>query len=101
MAGTSVGARGETAVDIGGFRHSGREALCITFAGGAGEGERKPHMRCRPGAPAGTHNHRRLVLITVIPGWSEGPDPESRDPGLDAEPVIGRAFARPVGIAPG
>jgi len=25
---------------------------------------------------------------------------ESRDSGFDAEPVIGRAFARPVGIAP-
>jgi len=23
-------------------------------------------------------------LPAVIPGWSEGPDPESRDPGFDA-----------------
>ena len=31
---------------------------------------------------------------TVIPGWSAGPDPESRDSGFDAEPVIGPRFAR-------
>ena len=39
-------------------------------------------------------------LAPVIPGWSPAPDPESRDSGFDVEPVIGRAFARPVGIAP-
>src|SRR5690349_10482906 len=26
----------------------------------------------------------RAFLATVIPGWSEGPDPESRDSGFDA-----------------
>src|SRR6202171_6359754 len=31
---------------------------------------------------------------TVIPGWSAGPDPESRDSGFDAEPVIGPRLAR-------
>jgi hypothetical protein len=30
----------------------------------------------------------------VISGWSEGPYPESRDSGFDAEPVIGPRFAR-------
>src|SRR5438034_9277118 len=30
----------------------------------------------------------------VIPGWSAGPDPESRDSRLNAEPVIGPRFAR-------
>src|SRR5579871_1833567 len=30
----------------------------------------------------------------VIPGWSERPDPESRDSGLGAEPVIRPRFAR-------
>src|SRR6266852_4728880 len=33
-------------------------------------------------------------MTGVIPGWSEGPDPESRDSGFDAEPVIGPRFAR-------
>src|SRR5450432_2598898 len=33
-------------------------------------------------------------LAAVIPGWSAGPDPESRDSGFDAEPVIGPRFAR-------
>src|SRR5438552_8535693 len=28
--------------------------------------------------------HGALPLTTVIPGWSEGPDPESRDSGFDA-----------------
>ena len=32
--------------------------------------------------------------MAVIPGWSAGPDPESRDSGFDAEPVIGPRFAR-------
>src|SRR6202030_4090593 len=39
--------------------------------------------------------------VSVIPGWSEGPDPESRDSPMcnctsrfDAEPVIGPRFAR-------
>src|SRR5882672_4664149 len=27
---------------------------------------------------------RRLASLVVIPGWSEGPDPESRDSGFDA-----------------
>jgi hypothetical protein len=31
-------------------------------------------------------------LDLVIPGWSEGPDPESRA-GLASEPVIGLRFA--------
>src|SRR5450631_1311296 len=31
---------------------------------------------------------------SVIPGWSAGPGPESRDSGFDAEPVIGPRFAR-------
>jgi len=38
--------------------------------------------------------------MLVIPGWSEGPDPESRDSGFDAEPVIGPRLRGPVGIAP-
>jgi len=25
-----------------------------------------------------------LLVVSVIPGWSEGPDPESRDSGFDA-----------------
>src|SRR5260221_8460018 len=40
------------------------------------------------------------IITLVIPGWSEGPDPESRDSPMcnctsevRAEPVIGRAFA--------
>jgi hypothetical protein len=49
---------------------------------------------------------RRLTTGSVIPGWSHrvgalrrpmtgsGPDPESRDSGFDAEPVIGPRFAR-------
>src|SRR3979490_1392039 len=36
------------------------------------------------GAPAGFSPHRRSGdgLQAVIPGWSEGPDPESRDSGF-------------------
>jgi len=32
-------------------------------------------------------------ICRVIPGWSEGPGPESRDSGFDAQPVIGPRFA--------
>jgi hypothetical protein len=44
---------------------------------------------------------RRSNSDSLIPGWSAGPDPESRDSpmcnctsGFDAEPVIGPRFAR-------
>src|ERR1700722_12937560 len=36
----------------------------------------------------------------VIPGWSEGPDPESRDSGLDAEFIIGPANRRDPVVSP-
>src|SRR6267142_4732479 len=28
---------------------------------------------------------RAVFVLAVIPGWSEGPDPESRDSGFDAD----------------
>src|SRR6202035_1673928 len=47
------------------------------------------------------HGFYSREKIKVIPGWSEGPDPESRDSPMcnctsrfDAEPVIGPRFAR-------
>src|SRR5690348_8813082 len=35
-----------------------------------------------------------VQLFDVIPGWSEGPDPESRVPGFDAKPIFGPHIAR-------
>jgi hypothetical protein len=37
-----------------------------------------------------------VVGSTVIPGWSEGPDPESRDSGFDALHRPGMTAARDV-----
>src|SRR5229473_147942 len=42
-----------------------------------------------------------VIVFPPFPDSASAPDPESRDSGFDAEPVIGRAFAGPVGIAPG
>src|SRR3982074_857337 len=43
-----------------------------------------PAASTTSGAPAGFSTHRRSGdgLQAVIPGWSEGPDPESRDSGF-------------------
>ena len=41
-----------------------------------------------------------VIVFPPFPDSASAPDPESRDSGFDAEPVIGRAFAGPVGIAP-
>jgi len=41
-----------------------------------------------------------MASQTVIPGRCEASNPESRDSGSGPEPVIGRAFARPVGTIP-
>src|SRR4030088_2728635 len=43
-----------------------------------------PAASTSSGAPAGFSTHRRSGdgLQAVIPGWSEGPDPESRDSGF-------------------
>src|ERR1700722_20602265 len=52
----------------------------------------------------------RSNLTSVIPGWSEGPDPESRDSGFDAlhrpgitaaEPLTRRRFHIPLRILRG
>jgi len=57
-------------------------------------------------AKAGTHNHRRLLeqkpLATVPKARPRRMGPRVRGDDMDwfAEPVIGCAFARPVGDAP-
>jgi hypothetical protein len=61
-----------------------------------------PGIPCRGNAESHPRGCLKIESETklVIPGRVEDANPESRDSGFDAEPVIGRAFARPVGIAP-
>src|SRR3981189_511018 len=41
-----------------------------------------------------------MITPDVIPGWSEGPDPESRDSGLDASHRPGMTITEsPLGVA--
>jgi hypothetical protein len=49
MSGTSVGARGDTGVDMRASGFEAKEALCITSIAGAGEGVQYDHTMSRPG----------------------------------------------------
>jgi hypothetical protein len=56
------------------------------------------HRHC---GPPGRANARQMTgsakqFIAVIPGWSEGPGPESRDSGFDASHRPGMTVSAPV-----